>query len=153
MIDLAAVQQTVVRLCCVVLSKAIKQSSKCCQNRFRKIAENAIHTKSKQSQSKNKIPYFCWILGFLKHFTIVVVNTCSQALVSKYMASRMLNLKIALCCYLSMMRRTRMVRYFAFKLWITPLIYLLSDGVGIFLVEKQLIDSQYVDVLGNCQWS
>ena len=42
-IDTAAIRQTVVTLCRAVLFKAIKQPQKCSQNRFRKIAETAIH--------------------------------------------------------------------------------------------------------------
>ena len=53
-IDTAAVRQIVASLCHVVSFKVKKQLQTCRQNRFRKTAETAIHTKSKQSQSKTK---------------------------------------------------------------------------------------------------
>ena len=52
--DTAAIRQTVVTLCRAVLFKAIKQPQKCSQNRFRKIAETAIHLVFKQSQTKKQ---------------------------------------------------------------------------------------------------
>ena len=59
------------------------------------------------------------ILAFLKQFTIVLVSTWSQALVSMYMVSRTLNSGMNLLLSKAiMMERTRMVRYFAFKLLI-----------------------------------
>ena len=45
-------------MCCAVSFKARKQSQKCCQNRFYKVAETAIHTEAKQSQTKSKISYY-----------------------------------------------------------------------------------------------
>ena len=56
-------------------------------------------------------------LSFLKYFKIVVVDTRPQALVSMHIASRMLNLRMALLLSKAiMMRRVKMVPYFVFRL-------------------------------------
>ena len=61
------------------------------------------------------------ILTCSKQFVIVVVDTWSQALPSMYMASKILNLGMALLLSEAVvMWRTRMVQYFAFKLRMTP---------------------------------
>ena len=53
--------------------------------------------------------------AFLKQFTIVLVNTWAQALVSMYMASRMLNLRmILLLSKATMTRRNAISKYGAY---------------------------------------
>ena len=66
-IDTAAARQIVMTLCRAVSFKAIKQSKKFCQNRFCKIVETAIHTDSKQSQTKNKISFTIYSINISLH--------------------------------------------------------------------------------------
>ena len=144
------------------LSKSTKLSAELPWSRgeFLLVSSSSCYLRSINGSSESLIASTCdvaEILAFLEQFTIAKVNTWFQALVRMYMPSRMLNLGIALLLSKAvMMQQTRMVWYFAFKLQITPWFISWVMEVVFFLAGKQqsyILDSQYVDVLGNCQWS